>query len=233
MRYYISDLHFSHNHIEEVDHRGFSSTYEMNEYMIQQWNSRVTDKDEVYVLGDFSWAKGIETWKILNQLNGQITLIEGNHDAFFLDDPEFVDSRLEEVTSYLEDVDGRKHVILSHYPQPFYNHQFNTDEDGMPEWYMLYGHVHNTYDEYLLNQFINFASKQKRENALNEIVHTPFHMINCFCVYSNYIPLTLNEWIELDQKRRDFINSKGNMNYQDWNELNKTIVELSKNGWSL
>ena len=27
-------------------------------------------------------------------------------------------------------------------------------------------------------------------------------MINCFCMYSDYTPLTLDEWIELDAKRR-------------------------------
>lgn len=27
----------------------------------------------------------------------------------------------------------------------------------------------------------------------------PINMINCFCMYSNYVPLTLDEWIELDK----------------------------------
>jgi hypothetical protein len=27
-------------------------------------------------------------------------------------------------------------------------------------------------------------------------------MINCFCMYSDYVPLTLDEWIALDEKRR-------------------------------
>lgn len=27
-------------------------------------------------------------------------------------------------------------------------------------------------------------------------------MINCFCMFSDYIPITLDEWIELDAKRR-------------------------------
>ena len=28
-------------------------------------------------------------------------------------------------------------------------------------------------------------------------------MINCFCMYSDYTPLTLDEWIEADRKRRN------------------------------
>ena len=27
-------------------------------------------------------------------------------------------------------------------------------------------------------------------------------MINCFCMFSNYQPMTLDEWIEVDRKRR-------------------------------
>ena len=30
----------------------------------------------------------------------------------------------------------------------------------------------------------------------------PCNMINCFCMFSDYVPLTLDEWIELDNKRR-------------------------------
>ncbi|MBQ0065326.1 MAG: metallophosphoesterase family protein [Firmicutes bacterium] len=231
MRYYISDNHFTHSRICEVDQRGFENVYQMDQYMIEQWNKRVTNNDEVYILGDFSWAKGIETWNILNQLNGKITLIEGNHDYFYLDDPDFVDERFEEILNYAEDVDGNRKVILSHYPIPFYNHQFNTTEDGKPEYYMLYGHLHNTYDEYMMNDFINRAASKERRNARDEMTTTPFHMINVFALFSDYTPLTQDEWIELDQKRRDFINSFGEMDYDQWMEVNKLVVQKSKNKW--
>ncbi|MDO4466794.1 MAG: metallophosphoesterase family protein [Bacillota bacterium] len=231
MRYYISDNHFTHARINEVDQRGFDGVQAMDEYMIQQWNKRVTNNDEVFILGDFSWAKGIKTWNILNQLNGKIVLIEGNHDYFYLDDPDFVDERFEEILNYAEERDGDKTVILSHYPQPFYNHQFKKDEKGDTQCYMLYGHVHNTYDEYLLNDFINRSSKKERINASDEIVTTPFHMINVFALYSDYVPLTLEEWIELDKKRREFINEQGEMTYQEWTDFNQEIVKKSKQNW--
>lgn len=31
----------------------------------------------------------------------------------------------------------------------------------------------------------------------------PCHMINCFCMFSDYQPLTLDEWIENDRRRRE------------------------------
>lgn len=43
MRYYISDLHFYHANMNtQMDQRGFASFEEMNEYMIEQWNQKVT-----------------------------------------------------------------------------------------------------------------------------------------------------------------------------------------------
>lgn len=68
---------------------------------------------------------------------------------------------------------------------------------------MLYGHVHNTYDEILINHFINETREQKRlVYRASEARPIPCNMINCFCMFSDYMPLTLDEWIELDRKRR-------------------------------
>ena len=37
----------------------------------------------------------------------------------------------------------------------------------------------------------------------------PCQMINCFCMYSDYTPLTLEEWVECAQRRRKiFISEK-------------------------
>ena len=35
-----------------------------------------------------------------------------------------------------------------------------------------------------------------------EPVSIPCVMINCFCMFSDYAPLTIEEWEELDEKRR-------------------------------
>ena len=36
-----------------------------------------------------------------------------------------------------------------------------------------------------------------------EALPVPCQMINCFCMYSDYTPLTLEEWVVCDQMRRD------------------------------
>ena len=36
----------------------------------------------------------------------------------------------------------------------------------------------------------------------------PCNMINCFCMFSDYIPLTLDDWIRLDKGRREEADNK-------------------------
>lgn len=205
MRYYIADLHLFHFVVNDrMDKRGFKSNEEMNEYIIEKWNSKVRPCDEVVVLGDISFGKGKETNEVLERLNGKIYLIRGNHDGFILSDKRFNAERFEWVREYTElNDDGRK-VVLCHYPIFCYNGQYRTDDKANPKTYMLYGHVHNTYDEYLMNKFI-FETRESKRYVFGheEKQNIPCNMINCFCMFSDYVPLTLDEWIEVDRERRE------------------------------
>lgn len=206
MRFYISDLHFFHaNMNEHMDKRGFASAEAMNEYMIDRWNSRVRQNDEVVILGDLSIGSAKETNELLTRLKGRLYLIEGNHDKF-LHKKEFNAGRFVWVKPYAEIHDNNRKVILSHYPIFCYNGQYQLDKKGNPRTYMLYGHVHDSYDEYLLNRFIQETRVSVRSiRGREEPSVIPCHMINCFCMYSDYVPLTLDEWIVLDEKRRGML----------------------------
>ncbi|MBE5774749.1 MAG: hypothetical protein E7337_12590 [Clostridiales bacterium] len=68
-----------------MDNRGFPSCAEMNEHMIARWNEKVTARDSVYILGDFSIAKGDATEKVIRRLQGKLHLIIGNHDRYIQD----------------------------------------------------------------------------------------------------------------------------------------------------
>lgn len=206
MRYYISDLHFFHGNLNQsMDGRGFSSVEEMNEMMIEKWNSKVKPGDDVVILGDFSIGKGTQTNEILARLKGRKFLIKGNHDRY-LDDRKFDEKHFIWIKDYMEVSDNKRKVILSHYPTFCYNGQYRYEKDGTPKTYMLYGHVHNSYDEILLNQFIKETRERKREiKGFEGEVNIPCQMINCFCMFSDYTPLSLDEWIENDKVRRENI----------------------------
>ena len=203
-RYYIADLHFFHDALNtRMDKRGFSSGEEMNEYMIEKWNDRVRKKDEVVILGDFSLGKADETMEILKRLSGKKMLVEGNHEKY-LKDKSFDKSLFEWVKSYAELHDNNRKIILSHYPVFCYNGQYRKSASGNPRTYMLYGHVHDTMDERLVMRFQKETRETVREVfGQEEEQSIPCNMINCFCVYSDYVPLTLDEWISVQRKREE------------------------------
>lgn len=203
MRYYISDLHFFHGEMnEKMDKRGFESTEVMNEYMISRWNSKVKKRDEVVIIGDFSFAKGEQTNEILKRLNGKKALIIGNHDHF-LNDKKFDKSLFEWINHYRMVSDNGRHVIMCHYPILCYEEQYRSTGNGSPRAYMLYGHVHDTYDEVLVNNSIKYVRSCKRELVgYDEPQKINCNLINTFCKFSDYTPLSLDEWIENDVLRR-------------------------------
>lgn len=73
--YYTSDLHLFHKNIHK--YRPFESEEEHRECVLDNWNSVVTKRDLVWVLGDSIFdPAGID---VINALPGRKRLIMGNH----------------------------------------------------------------------------------------------------------------------------------------------------------
>lgn len=83
MNYYIADTHFGHDNIRRLSNRPFETIEEMDRTIIDNWNSRVTDNDDVYILGDFSY-KSEDSVLYLKKVKGRKHLIIGNHDEKLL-----------------------------------------------------------------------------------------------------------------------------------------------------
>lgn len=93
-----------------------------------------------------------------------------------------------------------------HYPVFCYNGQFRRGADGTPLTYMLHGHIHKTEDQVLVDKFCAETRATMRKSAHQETAQpVSCQMINCFCMYSDYTPLTLEEWVECDQRRQNLI----------------------------
>ena len=81
----VSDTHFGHANILKFTDSAtgmrirphWESVEDMNEHMIDRWNSTVRDQDIVYHLGDVYFSQGRD---ILPRLKGRKRLILGNHD---------------------------------------------------------------------------------------------------------------------------------------------------------
>lgn len=87
--FFVSDTHFGHRGMVDgrltradgvTTVRPFASVEEMDDTMVERWNSKVRPEDKVYHLGDVAMnPKRVPT---VARLNGHKTLILGNHDIF-------------------------------------------------------------------------------------------------------------------------------------------------------
>lgn len=77
-----SDTHFGHEGILkfESEARPFSSVKEMNDALVDNWNSVVKPGDKVYHLGDVMFGDKEDFAKLWPKLHGKKRLIVGNHD---------------------------------------------------------------------------------------------------------------------------------------------------------
>lgn len=83
MVYFTADLHLGHTNIIRYCSRPFKNVDEMNNTIIQNWNSKITDKDTVVVQGDIAFSR--ECLGRVRELAGKKILIRGNHDKGFSD----------------------------------------------------------------------------------------------------------------------------------------------------
>ena len=77
--YFSSDLHFCHQRAFLYEPRGFTSIEEHDATIIENWNKVVKPEDDVYLLGDLMLNDNESGIAKLNQLNGTIYYIRGNH----------------------------------------------------------------------------------------------------------------------------------------------------------
>ena len=118
MEYFMtSDTHFGHANIIKYCNRPFKSVKEMDNILIKNWNSVVSDEDIVFHLGDFSFERK-DSYKY--RLNGDIILIKGNHDT---------DSIIDRATIYYK---GAEYILI---------HNPTEAREGN----ILCGHVHEKW----------------------------------------------------------------------------------------
>lgn len=144
MEYFISDTHFGHKGALLWNNGKvrpqFKDITEMNETIINNWNSVVNPDDTVYFLGDFAYkVSKIYAEQIFWRLNGHIHLIIGNHDykiASKLENCFESISQIKEIT-FKNDKGCDQEIIMCHYPMMSWRHK----EKG--SWH-LHGHTHGS-----------------------------------------------------------------------------------------
>ena len=145
---FTSDFHFNHDREFIWKKRGFNNVYEMNRYIISNYNRVVSADDDVYILGDLMLGgadKLEDGLKLIKQLKGHLHIVRGNHDT---DTRWKAYSDLYNVVElenaiYL-DYDGY-HFYLSHYPSI----TGSLERDSLKKTTLnIYGHTHQSTNFY-------------------------------------------------------------------------------------
>lgn len=156
MIWFTSDTHFGHARIIELSGRPFKDVSHMNEMLVHNWNSVVVPDDRVFHLGDVALGPIMDSLKYISRLNGEIVLLDGNHDRRFMAKNDEQRAKWEQI--YLDagfarihpnlalyNFDGLPTLNLSHFPYEGDSHdgdRFESkrlDDNGIP---LLHGHTH-------------------------------------------------------------------------------------------
>lgn len=195
MNYYISDLHFGCVNSYE------GRTLEIDKLIVDNWNSVVTNADDVYILGDVAYfgnnEKNAYACSMISQLKGKLHLILGNHDQKGVKDVRI--ARLfTEIISYKEikdNFDGKAYsLVLSHYPILFWANQ----HDGAIH---LHGHTHVSDEEDIYKKCLEDVNLHFFRKTLKGAVDCPqvkAYNVGCMLSYMNYTPKTLKEILNFD-----------------------------------
>ena len=152
MNFYIADTHFGHENIIRLSNRPFKNIDEMDKTIIDNWNSKVKESDNVYILGDFVFKNKMSFEYYLKQLKGKKHLIIGNHDLKLLNNNGFK-KYFESINDVLTVRDGNQAIVLCHYPMIEWNGYYRG-------WKHFYGHIHNNKNE-------AYEVMKDKENAFN------------------------------------------------------------------
>ena len=140
--WFASDYHFCHANIIKYDNRPFANVQEMDHTLIENWNELVGVNDTVIYMGDLCFDRSGTTAKsIVDQLNGKIHFVLGNHD----NDKDIRKlGRFETVSDYINlsvaDLDNprkQQGIMIMHYPI------LSWDKSHHGEWH-LHGHCHQS-----------------------------------------------------------------------------------------
>ncbi len=169
MIYYTADLHLGHAKVVSFDKRPFKSIEEMDRTLIANWNSRVTDEDQVYIAGDLIYkSKKPPEW-YLKQLRGIKYLVIGNHEKTILES-EKACGCFAAIDKMMHISDGQKQICMCHFPIVEWNGYFRRH-------YHIFGHIHNA------------------RNRAYEVMKEEPRALNAGCMLNRYMPVTFEELV--------------------------------------
>lgn len=152
----------------------------MHKVITENWNERIKPGDTVFYLGDFSFGKPDV---YLSKLNGNISLIKGNHDKY-----QKIKDHFRDINQHIFAQIGPFNCLLNHRPihsegtyDPFrdsdpYFRYGTSDID-----FVICGHVHNKWKIMGKNYNVGVDVHDFKPINLDELVAD----LERYCVYDN------------------------------------------------
>lgn len=129
--FFIGCPHWGHSNILLYEPRPYKNIEEMDQILINNWNSVIKTGDTVFILGDLVFCNKEKASDIISSLNGHKILILGNHDRGHSINW-FIDIGINNVYKY--PIIYKKFWMLSH--EPLYVN------DHMP-YVNIHSHLHS------------------------------------------------------------------------------------------
>ncbi len=205
MDLFIADTHLGHAHILGQCRPQFATVEEMDAAIIDGINRKMSERDTLYILGDFTLAPYPRAVEYLKAIKPRKVLIVGNHDHVWLRDMpawerhRYFDGIYERLSLRV----GRNELHLDHYPRLSWN---RSHYEGS---LAICGHIHN-----------------KREGSTAARLFSEVkYQYNAGVDVNGFEPVTLSELV---RNNMDFYG----LTYTDEEKarLDQTIRELSGGG---
>lgn len=183
----ISDTHFGHSNIIRYCHRPFETVEEMTEALIDNWNSVVSNDDEVWHLGDFCcFAKHGLGFDICKRLNGKKYLVLGNHDEYQFDSDMDMYFTMGFSKVYDIPVFYKGQFWMSHRP---FKSAYGVDVDKIDGIFNIFGHIHNNgldFDKYGHKVYLDDITKSTFNVSADVIGYTPIEFDKVVSLMKEY-----------------------------------------------
>lgn len=174
--FFTADTHFNHKNIIKYCNLPFNSIKEMDDTIVNNWNSIVSKDDTVYHLGDVAFG-GSGVKDLLYSLNGNIILICGSHDKTVLNDNILRQRFIRIYESLTKNFNGKKVFMVHHCHKVWPTSHYGT--------WQLFGHSHG---------------------GLNRYAESEGKLLDVWIGNNNFYPYSLEQITEIMNTRPDNFN---------------------------
>jgi len=138
--WFTADTHFGHTNVIKFCNRPFSSVEDMDDALINNWNSVVKSEDVVYHLGDFTLKNLKEFKSYCRRLSGNILIVPGGHDHRWIEQSKS-SSYVDNLSAICYTIEGTVRLM-----SPLLSLELNNEDSDYPSVIVLCHYAMRVWD---------------------------------------------------------------------------------------